>query len=408
METTFEIVDEKDNTGTLYDEVLSKMYTGDELDLMFINTKFLRAYILRGIKDFVDKESVVFIKEFSDKPIMAYTNDNETNHKNSMLYTDLVIVKQAFDLQTISEHAQSINQKYPLVLEALDVDNLSKESWNDFLDEIHLLYNNTPDGDRVYKIVIEDVISIFEKYKNIDNKKIKEMVKNYNSLYGIEEYDVNTFWQEPLYLISKNYWEKFSFVLTINDYEIYDSANEEYLDIIAEKYFNNGYFDEIVIKINYFYWYDDFQKIIDWTERNLKSALVSYRLDTIFNHTEKNRYYNETEAIKYGDTQRQNTMFEELNMFKERIPILIQQVLKNPQTYGFELKDGYFGNEGNITELTLDSDKFDKYKEIICELMKISPFKNSNENIVKVFIESEKKVFVCISGQPQPIEVVVS
>jgi hypothetical protein len=39
--------------------------------------------------------------------------------------------------------------------------------------------------------------------------------------------------------------------------------DKEPYKLSPEKYFNNGYFDEIVIKMNYFYWHDDFKKIIE-------------------------------------------------------------------------------------------------------------------------------------------------
>jgi Fe-S cluster biosynthesis and repair protein YggX len=398
MGTAIEIIDNINNTGTLYEEVLSEMYSGDELNTMLINTKFLRVNILKAIKDFVDHEKTIFVKEFSDSPIMAYADSERFDYGMPELYTDLAIVREAFTLSKINEHSQIVDSKYPLVLEALNYDDISKESWNDFLDQIHLLYNGeeTLEDDRVHKIIVEDVISKLKKWSNVSDAIQKEMIKEYNTIYGIEGYNTATFFQEPLDIISKTYWEKFSFVLTINDYEIYDPANAEWLNIIAEKYFNNGYFDEVVIKMNYFYWHDDFQKIVDWSEQNLRSALVSYRFDTIFKHTEKNRYYDESEAAKYGDSQRQNTMLEEMEMFETRIPVLLEKILTNPQTYGFELNDGYFGMEGNVPGLSLDSDEFNEYKEIVCKIMSITPFAEDDDSFMKVFREPEKKVFICM------------
>jgi Fe-S cluster biosynthesis and repair protein YggX len=398
MGTAIEIIDNINNTGTLYEEVLSEMYSGDELNTMLINTKFLRVNILKAIKDFVDHEKTIFVKEFSDSPIMAYADSERFDYGMPELYTDLAIVREAFTLSKINEHSQIVDSKYPLVLEALNYDDISKESWNDFLDQIHLLYNGeeTLEDDRVHKIIVEDVISKLKKWSNVSDAIQKEMIKEYNTIYGIEGYNTATFFQEPLDIISKTYWEKFSFVLTINDYEIYDPANAEWLNIIAEKYFNNGYFDEVVIKMNYFYWYDDFQKIVDWSEQNLRSALVSYRFDTIFKHTEKNRYYDEAEAAKYGDSQRQNTMLEEMEMFETRITVLLEKILTNPQTYGFELNDGYFGMEGNVPGLSLDSDEFNEYKEIVCKIMSITPFAEDDDSFMKVFREPEKKVFICM------------
>lgn len=401
MGNTIEVIDQIDNTGTLYEEVLSNMYSGDELDTMLINTKFLRVNILKAIKDFVDHEQTIFIKEFSDNPIMIYSDTTNYDYGLPELTTDLVIVKKAFSLAKILEHANSVPAKYPLVLEALNPDDISDYSWDKFLDEIYLAYNSEDgfDDDRVYKIVVEDIITTLKKWSNISDTVTKEMIKEYNESYGITEYVTETFWQEPLAHISKKYWEKFSFVLTINDYDIYNPENEAYLNMIADKYFNNGYFDEVVIKINYFYWYDDFQKIVEWSEKNLRSALVSYRFDTIFKHTEKNRYFDEAEATKYGDVLRQNTMTEEMEMFETRLPVLLEKILTNPQTYGFELNDGYFGIEGNVPGMALDSDDFEDYKQIICKIMSMSPFANENDNFMKIFREPEKKVFVCIKKE---------
>ena len=148
--------------------------------------------------------------------------------------------------------------------------------------------------------------------------------------------------------------------------------------------------------MNYFYWYDDFKKIIDWTSKNLKSALVSYRFNTIFSNNEKNRYFDDNEAGLYGDIQRKNNVIEELEMFESRLPIFLNQILTNPQTYGFELEGGYFGQEGDISDISLDSIEFEKYKEIFCKISSLSPFAQTNDSFVKIFRDPLKKIFVCM------------
>ena len=389
---TIQTIDNVDNTGTLYEEVLVGLY-GENADMMLTNTKFLRINILKAIKDFIQHEKTIFIKEFSTAPIMTYATSDEFDLTDSELTTDLVIVPQAFSLSVINNTVNNMPHKFPLVLEALNTNGVTTEMWDNHLDEIYTYY---ADGETpVHKIVIEDVISLLKKWNDSDNQVQKNMIKAYNATFNISD-DTNTFWQEPLNLISKKYWDKFSFVLTLNDYEIYDNSVSEYLDIVAEKYFNNGYFDEIVIKINYFYWNDDFQKIVDWAEQNLKSALVSYRFDTIFSNEDKNRYFDEAEALKYNDTLRQNTIEEELEMFETRLPILLEKMLTNPQTYGFELEGGYFGAEGYVSELSLDSIEFNEYKQVICKILNLSPFSQQNDNFVRVFREPDKKIFVCM------------
>ena len=239
--------------------------------------------------------------------------------------------------------------------------------------------------------------------KKMDDNVSKDMIKEYNKTHDISKYKKETFWQEPLDLITAKYWEKFSFVLTLNDYDLYDETNESFLNVISEKYFNNGYFDEVVIKMNYFYWHDNFQKIIDWSEKNLKSTLVSYRFDTVFSNETKNRYFDDEEASLYGDVQRKNTILEELQMFDERLPIFLDKILTNPQTYGFELDGGYFGQEGDVPDMGLHSDMFEEYKLIICKTLALSPFAKTHDNFIKIFREPNKQVFICIKNENDPL-----
>jgi len=284
MGDTVQLVDNIDNTNTLYEDVLIPMY-GDDAGIMLTNTKFLRINILKAIKDFVEHEKTIYIKEFSNTPIMIYATSDEYNYESATeLTTDLVIIPNALSLATINDTINNMPVKFPLVLEALNTTAFTKEIWDDYLDEIYLNYSDS--NPEVHKIIINDGVALLQRWSDIEDTEQKDMIKAYNAEFDIS-YDTDTFWQEPLDLISKHYWEKFSFSLMINDYEIYDESVSIYLDTIAEKYFNNGYFDEIVIKINYFYWYDNFQAIVDWAEQNLKSALVSYRFDTVFSNEKK-------------------------------------------------------------------------------------------------------------------------
>lgn len=391
-------IDEIDNTGTLYEEVITQLYAEEIWDSMLINTKFLRNSILKLIKEFIDHEGTIFIKEFSENPPMIYDDPEQFDFGVTEIATDFIIVRDAFTLAKVNEENNNIDQKYSLVLEALNTDVITSQNWDTFLDNVYLYYSgDNIQHPRVQKIMIEDVIDVFKKWENEDNVLIREMLEEYITNHNIV-FDDDTCWQEPLDIISKKYWEKFSFVLTINDYDIYDENNAEYLAIIAEKYFNNGYFDEVVIKINYFYWFDNFQKIVDWSEQNLRSALVSYRFDTLFSNTTKNRYYNDVEAALFGDIQRQNTEDEELQMFAERLPILRDKILTNPQTYGFELIGGYFGQEGNIPNLVIDSTEFENYKDILCNTLAISPFAQLNDTFTIIFREPKTIFFICVKG----------
>ncbi|RLC46544.1 MAG: hypothetical protein DRH57_05920 [Candidatus Cloacimonadota bacterium] len=389
--STVQIVENVDNTGTLYQEVLLTTF-GEEADSMLINTKFLRAYILKMIKEFVEIEDVACVKEFSTEPIMIYATDDSFNYEGvESITTDLVIVNNALLKSDIQAVLDSQPIAYPLVVEALSVNDISTESWDNYLDDLILSFSN----DIVRKVIVEDGVFLLKSWSNID-APTKDLIKEYNADHDID-FDINTFFEEPLSFISKKYWEELSFVLTINDYDIY-SDDTKYLDIISERYFNNGYFDEIVIKINYFYWHDDFEKIVQWTQENLKSTLVSYRFDTIFSNTTKNRYFDDTEALKYNDILRKNTVEEEIYMFEERLPLFLNAILINPQTFGFELVGGYFGNEGFLPNIHPDSEEYDVYKDITCKTIAANPFATFNDNIVRIFNTEEfgKQYFFCM------------
>ena len=388
---TAQVVENVDNTGTLYQEVLIERY-GEDADLILVKTKFLRAYILKMIKDFVEIEDTICVKEFSTEPTMIYATDSSFNYEGiDSLTTDLIIVNNAIVISTIQNVLDNQETAYPLVVEALDINEISTEVWDNYLDNLISTFST----DEVRKVIVEDVVGLLTIWSDLESPT-KDLIKTYNAEHDID-FDTNTFFEEPLSFVSKKYWEDLSFILTINDYDIY-AEDSTYIDIISEKYFNNGYFDEIVIKINYFYWYDNFEKIIKWSEENLKSTLVSYRFDTIFSNEAKNRYFDEAEATKYSDVLRQNTIEEEIEMFEVQLPIFLDAVLTNPQTFGFELTGGYFGNEGVLTSESLVGDLYEIYKEMTCKTLKADPFASYNDNYVRIFQSDElgKQYFFCM------------
>ena len=392
-------VDEIDNTDTLYEDVITVLYDEALWQTMLLNINYLRSSILSMINAFIEHEGTIFIKEFAENPPMIYDDPEKFEMGKNEIATDFIIVRHAYDLETVNTNHNKIDAKYSLVLDALNPGNVTTSSWDSYLDALFLYYSG--EGvlkPRVQKIMLENVINALEFWNNLDNILIQTMLEEYNATYDVV-YNEDTAWQEPLYLISKKYWKKFSFVLTINDYDLYDETKKPYLDLIAEKYFNNGYFDEIVIKMNYFYWFDDFQKIVTWSEQNLTSALVSYRFNTLFSNNIRNRYFNESEATLYGDVQRKNSNDEELQMFKERLPIFCDKILTNPQTYGFELEGGYFGKEGNVPNISLNSENWEFYKDILCSTLSMSPFAEFNDLAMVVFPQPKKTVFVCVKGE---------
>jgi hypothetical protein len=344
------------------------------------------------IKEFVELEDVVCVKEFSSDPTMVYATDISYNYEGiERITTDLVIVNNALLKSDIQLVLNEQITSYPLVVEALSTTEITTETWDYYLDDLILSF---PDS-IVQKVIVEDVVSLLKIWSDIE-APTKELIKDYNAENNIS-FNSNTFFEEPLSIISKKYWKKLSFVMTINDYDIY-AEDTTYIDIISEKYFNNGYFDEIVIKINYFYWHDNFEKIVKWSKENLHSALVSYRFDTIFSNSIKNRYFNEVEASKYNDVLRHNTIEEELLMFEERLPIFLNAILENPQTFGFELVGGYFGNEGFITNVFPENDDYSLYKDITCKTLAANPFASFNDNTVRIFDTDDqgKQYFFCM------------
>lgn len=393
-----------DNTNTLLEDVIKIKYPQDQWGVILTGSRYIRNSILRLIKDLVDLDGTAYIKEFSGVPPMIYDDKSKFDYGIPEISTDLIIIKEGYSLPIINDEIAKIPEKYAVAVEALDTHNLSVDTWDKLLDDIFFYHvDDNIMTARVQKIIIEDGVGTLKRWANISDSQTKEMIKAYNKNRGIPKYVPATYWQEPISLISKNYWEKFSFVLTINDYEIYDPTNQQFLDVIAEKYFNDGYFDEIVIKLNYFYWFDDFQRIVDWTEKNLRSALVSYRFDTIFSNDTKNRYYDEEEAQKYGDVLRKNTIDEELEMFDTRLPVLLNQIIKNPQTYGFELHGGYMGKEGFLTDFIENGENFDGFRDLMCKMLTISPFAKSGDNfkgdnfqISYIDDDNKKTVYFCM------------
>lgn len=399
MARTFFSLEEIDNTGTLFEEIITQSYDEAEWNRMLLNTKFLRTSILKMVKEFIDSEGIISIKEFSDAPPMIYDDPEQYDLGVTEIETDIIIVRKAYELEQIIEVDERVDEKYGLSIEVLDPSRLYVDTWDSYLDKI---YNRFAKGQgtrpRVQKIMIEDPIDIFRVWKNHYDVTTKDMIKAYNTFHDIE-YNTLSYWQEPIAHISEKYWKKFSFVMTINDYELYDPNNMNFLEIIADRYFDNGFFDEVVIKMNYFYWHDDFETIINWTSKILGSPLVSFRFDTMFSNDEKNRYYSHAEAAKYGDVLRKNTMDEELAMFDERLPIFCAAILTNPQVAGFELDGGYFGKEGEIPNMTFGSDNFEMFTEMMCKILRLSPFAKLHDHFKIYFEEPTRVVYICIKGR---------
>jgi hypothetical protein len=392
MTNTIYYIDKIDNNETLFKSMIEQNYPYELWDLYLTNTKVLRNYILEMIVKYVDHEGEVVVKEFSDVPPMIYDDLNKFKFGIPEISTNTIIVNKALTISTIEAVNSKFDAKYSLMVEALDTTNISTKSWNNYLDELYIHYCENRLNARITKIVVEDTISVLTKWDT--NTNIKDKIKAYFPEQGIV-FDSNTYWKLPLSHISKTYWEKFSFVLTINDYDFYDPAKEKYLDCIANELFDKGCFDEIVITMNYWYWADNYKKIMDWTKNNVKSVLISYRLNTIFDIT-KNRYFNNEQATHYNDYQRKNTPSEIIEMYKNQLPVFLNSILENPQTYGFELKGGYFGREGNVPQPSTQSDEFTDYKDHVYSNLVTSPFANLNDNSVVVFRESNVKVFTCV------------
>ena len=95
---------------------------------------------------------------------------------------------------------------------------------------------------------------------------------------------------------------------------------------------------------------------------------------------------------------RQNTIEEEIQMFEEQLPVFLKAILTNPQTFGFELVGGYFGQEGYLPGITPDNEVFEKYKIVTCKTLAANPFAQYNDNIARVFSTNGdgKQIFFCM------------
>lgn len=321
--------------SNIFNDVLKPQFGDNSIEVL-LNTIELRAYLITFIKNFVASEQAITIKENLKKPLMDFdTSKNEF----AEFKTDIAFCDKIYSLQDLNELISGHNFDFSIEVEALDTDNVSQESWDTYLDNIVLYYTGDVEN-KVEKIFIPDILNLFRTWSDTTNTDQKAMLKAYNASNNIE-YNTDTFWFEPIKHISAKYWKKLSFTTSINDYEIYSMTDDKFMKSLEEVCFSDGFFDEIIININYLYWGDDFKKLIDWTKNNLKSSLVTLNFKTILSEP-SDRYFSEEEANFFNDTMRKNTMEEELEMYRTRLPILLNTFLTNPQSYGVKFEEGYF------------------------------------------------------------------
>lgn len=377
-----------DNTNTLFSNVLEPSF-GSDTEQILINTRIARSYILSAIKQFIDSEKQCNIREWYGVPNMDYTTYAGFNYSIKELKTDEFIVP--FEQNIAAMCAKMRFAKLPVSIDPFDFSEISQSNFD---ERLATCFNTTDTN--IIKIFINDAVSKLSNLKNGDSAT-QEQIANYLLSKNIELSGFNTeeLWSLPLKLLAEENWMRSAFALVINDYEIYDSATSDFVLELGEKFYDNGYFDEVIIKINYLYWFDDFKKITQFVKEHFHSTLVSFRLDTIM-PISSNRYYSESVAMLYGDTMRQNTEEEELLMYQTRYNVLISEILKNNQSYGFELSGGYFGKEGEPPSVFSDDITYSRFRELTCELLEANCFVNPGEGVMKKFDNASKKLFVCL------------
>lgn len=387
--------DNVNNTGTLFDNILSKSYPPNLVNRVLLNTLLIRNQLLNLAKKIIEKHETIQIKEFYDVPPMIYDDAEKFHACINELSTDSLIVKSCFNMKTLRDADNKVSKKYSLVIEALDFENITSEKWNAFLDEIHtIFYDENAPSQRVSTITIENIIPSLKKISDSTQPKYKAMVEAYLKSISVIV-DPKFYWIQPLTQTTIRYWEKFSFSIVLNDRDIYEESNKIYLDTIIHRLFNNGFVDELVIVMNHVMWFDNYQKILDFLKM-IDYCKISFRFQTIIPNNDKYRYANEYQAKLHKDYQRKNTIEEEMLMYEQKIPIFMEKIISDERINGIELEGGYFGKEGFIPNLKYDSKEFNDFKKVFSKILKTSPFTKPNDTIEISFNKPKKIKYVSI------------
>jgi len=389
-----------DNSNTLYANVIVKKYPPDLWAKTLNNTKILRNLLIHTIKLFVDKNFDAIIKEFSSEPPSAYDFSSSEIVGLREISTDFLIIKNALTLDLIDSSIKNISEKYLFAVEALNYENISLQSWDTYLNSLAFFYGEingmSSTSPRISKIYIDNIITILKKWNDSKNSKFKLSVEKY--ILDKKIISENTpAWGIPFASISDSHWEHFSFTLSINDFEIYDDTNKIYLDYIAKQLFLNGFFEEIVIIINHFFWGDNFLKLFKWLNDNMSGVLVSFRFKTI-SSINKNIFLQQN-LNKYNQNLFMAGNQEEIATIESRLPNFLNQILDGSfNTYGFEFDGGYFGNEGYLPMLDLNTAQFEEYKSIIKKTLNTNPFGTINDDFTILFNSPTESKFICLKG----------
>lgn len=384
------------NKNTLYEDIIKPNVAPDLCSKTLNNTKILRNLILSMIKDFIKEFKTVKIKEFSNRPPMIYDYSANINDILSELTTDNIIVNNAFTQDIIEHCNKNFDEKYVFSVEALDMNNVSVARWDSYLNELFFYYGNLGQESihsRVSQIIIENTITSLKKWR-MNEGIFKPMVETYLHDKQVFKNDFS-YWESPLIEISKSHWEKFSFAIVIQDYEIYSYLeNKFFLDYISDKLIKFGMIEEIIVQINHFFWKDDLQTIFNWLEKNTHIS-ISFRIMTVSN-IDKNTYLRNNKNV-FDTSLIISDNVEELEFMSKKLPLFLYNIIqKNIFVCGFELKGGYFGREGHIPNMLLGSEEFDKYKDIIKKILNTSPFGTINDDFSILFDKPIDTKFICL------------
>jgi len=358
---------------TLLDDIIKPRYN-DEMKSgeILLSTLVLRSELIK-ITSRIGTDKPIIIREFDNNPLSSLKTIKSSE----------VIINQGFSLEKITKNIYSL----PLMVEALDFNNVSSASWDDYIETLYNFSNNS-DSNKIETLVINDVFKTFDEIRN-DNI-LKEKIKRYNSEKNIV-FDSSKFWYQSTQYIIEKYWEKFSFAITINDYDIYYGDKTIKLSI-EEELLNNGFLNEIIIKINYLSWVDNFKTLFDWIS-SLNDVLVSFRFETIFDNKNRLKYY-EQEADKHNLKNDYNSIEEEANLIINKVPILKDLIVSNDYSYALDFIGGYFGNEGFIKTEFEEKDDFELYKNLACKFMNSVSYDLGHINFTLNTING-KESYVC-------------
>ena len=271
--------------------------------------------------EFIKKRHYLYIKEF-------YYNEKNNYFNNQKVLTDY---KDILPKSIITNISNLTNTQYNIKhsLELGFDNNFNKDNLDLNIDEQVKNFNGN-------NIIFSDIINIFKKWKNYNNELINDKLKLYLDKHD-KEYNIHDFWYFPFIKLQKDNWKYKLLSLVINDYDLIEESNNKFKQLIIDKFFNNGYINELVIDLNYFFW-DNFDFINDFIKQT-NTMVLSFRINLI--PSERNKFYKQNIKMTKDDFYKINDQLKKL-------------ILENKSIFnGLEIKNGYIGYYDEYSSLDL-------------------------------------------------------